>query len=750
MTIKNVASTRQIYLKFFIFSILLVSIYVFVDYLFYANQTKRFAIQDGLLKIREKEKVLNNFLKDSQNNLLALKENQQFQTYLHTKKNLNDINNIFYTFVKSQSNIMQLRYINKNGLEVVRIDKNQNGTLIIEKKALQDKSSRYYFQDSLKKPLEQVWFSPLDLNIENGKVQIPYNPTIRAILPLKKNNTFDGILIINYFMKDFLDQFVDISFYDAILFDSNGYILKHPNTTKEWGFYKDNQLTLKDDPQYAKEFTNLISHTQVITSEFVSHTLQTPIQNRLHLLLKLKQSYLHKEKTEQLEHYIIVSGITFLMSLALTIFIGNNIFSLFKFIKKQALEQNTLLSLFDKGDSVLFKWNNDTNSTIDYVSSNVENLLGYTKKEFMDSKITYTDCIFKDDLHNVIEEINAGKNSKHDFFRHKPYRVITKSGEIKWVLDYTVIEKDIDGKIIHLIGYIIDISEHEKTKRNLEKFIDTQDNIVILTDGKEINFANKKFFTFLGYHDLEEFKTYHKSICELFIENDRFFHSGKYEKKSNWLEMIHTLPPQDRIVSILSANFNAHAFSISTNKFNDKLTIVSFNDISSTVIQHIQLEEKTIRDKLTGAYNREYFEQNIEQFIKIYQTNHTYLAIAFLDIDHFKKVNDTYGHDVGDELLISFVRTIKKYSREEDILIRWGGEEFIMIIKTSSKENFFRALENLRAKIANEDFPIVGKKTCSIGGTIYQEQEDISLTIKRADEAVYDAKNSGRNKVIIQ
>ena len=126
------------------------------------------------------------------------------------------------------------------------------------------------------------------------------------------------------------------------------------------------------------------------------------------------------------------------------------------------------------------------------------------------------------------------------------------------------------------------------------------------------------------------------------------------------------------------------------------------------------------------------------------------LAIALLDIDHFKLVNDTYGRDVGDEVLIHFVKTVKKFSREEDIFIRWGGEEFILILKVKSKKSLEKALEHLRKIIEIQEFPTIGKKTCSIGGTLYKSAEDIYATIKRADEAVYEEKNNGRNQVVIK
>ncbi|WP_428738645.1 PAS domain-containing protein [Sulfurimonas sp.] len=133
------------------------------------------------------------------------------------------------------------------------------------------------------------------------------------------------------------------------------------------------------------------------------------------------------------------------------------------------IEQNSLLSLFDKGDSVLFKWVNNPNWSIAYASDNVTKILGYTKEEFLSSKVVYAECIHKDDIGQVLDEVTDALTQNLDFFRHKPYRIITKSHTIRWVLDYTVTQKDINGNITHFIGYITDITEQKENEIELSK-----------------------------------------------------------------------------------------------------------------------------------------------------------------------------------------------------------------------------------------------------------------------------------------
>lgn len=118
------------------------------------------------------------------------------------------------------------------------------------------------------------------------------------------------------------------------------------------------------------------------------------------------------------------------------------------------------------------------------------------------------------------------------------------------------------------------------------------------------------------------------------------------------------------------------------------------------------------------------------------------------DIDHFKKVNDTYGHDVGDYVLESISKIIKTSVRETDIFARWGGEEFLILCAEINIENTEILAEKLRESIGTYNFENVGNITASFGVTIYDEKDDRDTFLKRVDEALYEAKENGRNRVV--
>ncbi|MBU0924414.1 diguanylate cyclase [bacterium] len=380
-------------------------------------------------------------------------------------------------------------------------------------------------------------------------------------------------------------------------------------------------------------------------------------------------------------------------------------------------------------------------------SDEIYNIFDLEKAQFEASHKSILKYVHHDDLERVSNAFYNSIESKTDY--RIEYKIITKNNELKHISELCKHTLADDGNIIQSLGTIHDITVQKEAYNKLYKFIDTQNTIVILTNGEEINFANKEFLNFFGFKELEDFKKESKCICEFFLENDRFFHLGKLKNNENWIDAIISLSQPKRIVGMLTKDSIIVVFSITLNYFEDDLYIVSFSDISQTINEQIILEEKTVHDKLTGAYNREYFEKNYRNIIKEYHLKNYRFALCLFDIDDFKKVNDTYGHDIGDYVLKELVSEISKFSRDDDILIRWGGEEFILIMKIKSENDLSKVLEHLRMRIEKHIFKKVEKVTCSFGVTFYKEGEDIETTIKRADLGLYEAKAKGKNQVIM-
>ncbi|MDD5373898.1 MAG: diguanylate cyclase [Sulfurimonas sp.] len=312
---------------------------------------------------------------------------------------------------------------------------------------------------------------------------------------------------------------------------------------------------------------------------------------------------------------------------------------------------------------------------------------------------------------------------------------------------YILIQKK--ERSIYLLTSELNRQKEELSHFNvkLQKLFDLQKNIVIITDKKNLIMANQAMYEFFGLDDIENFFKYHNCICEKFINDDEFFHLGKVPKGQNWVKAIINLSGDKRIVSMLDYNMTAHAFSVSANEFEEGSYIVSFTDISYTIIEHKKLQLKITHDKLTNALNREFFDNNINLIIQ--ETKPHRLGVIICDIDYFKNVNDTYGHNRGDIVLKTLVNTINDSIRQEDYLIRWGGEEFIILMKIDTLNSLEKRVEYIRKQIEKQYFEEVTNITASFGGTIYRDDEAIIQCIERADKALYIAKQKGRNQIKI-
>jgi diguanylate cyclase (GGDEF)-like protein len=158
-----------------------------------------------------------------------------------------------------------------------------------------------------------------------------------------------------------------------------------------------------------------------------------------------------------------------------------------------------------------------------------------------------------------------------------------------------------------------------------------------------------------------------------------------------------------------------------------------------------RLEILSTTDMLTGLFNRRCIEEQIQIAINRSERYGQDMSIVMLDIDHFKSVNDTSGHDVGDGVLVSIAKILKENIREVDVAGRWGGEEFIILFQADNRGAMANA-EKLRVKINDQDHGDVGNVTASFGYTQYIKNDTIDSLIKRADQGLYKAKENGRNR----
>lgn len=424
----------------------------------------------------------------------------------------------------------------------------------------------------------------------------------------------------------------------------------------------------------------------------------------------------------------------------------HDITNIIEYEKKISSMQNELQSIVNHIPDIIFRSKTDGDMTMLFINSAVYKITGYKAQGFILNRVrNYRDIIHLQDKEAV--EARIKEAIKNDKEYSMEYRIVNSLGDTVWVRESAKISIDESG-VQSIEGVITDITDQKNNLDKLRKFIDIQDSIVLLTDSRKILFANQKFFDFFGYKDLEDFSKEYHCISNLFVKDDTFFHTGRMlPKEEHWIRSLLNLQGREKIVSMLNKNKKPHAFSVSINNYDPQTYIINFSDISDTMFEKLQLKQKAIKDPLTNAYNRAFFDSSIQSIINNNEKQNGKTGIILFDIDYFKDVNDNYGHNAGDEVLKTLVKLVERFIRKEDKLIRWGGEEFIVVMYAKTVEDVLRQAEHLRFVIQNHKFDDLPSITCSFGVALHEDSNKIEESIKRADDKLYEAKRGGRNQV---
>jgi len=182
---------------------------------------------------------------------------------------------------------------------------------------------------------------------------------------------------------------------------------------------------------------------------------------------------------------------------------------------------------------------------------------------------------------------------------------------------------------------------------------------------------------------------------------------------------------------------------------NKPVAVFTFVDITKEKELSDMLLKQSTEDPLTGIYNRRYLENKLEEYIKLAQRHNRPLSVIMFDIDFFKHINDTFGHDVGDKVLKAIAKVVSENIRNTDIFARYGGEEFVIIAPETTKEDAKILAEKLRSLIRNLHFEEGINVTCSFGVASLEKHDTKETLLKRADDALYEAKKTGRDKVVV-
>ncbi len=465
-----------------------------------------------------------------------------------------------------------------------------------------------------------------------------------------------------------------------------------------------------------------------------------PVKNIKELGVK-KSGVVHVHKTQEGERYFYVVA-EYFPERGFYVELHIDLFDLMENLKLSGQRTELLLSW---GPVVFFQWKRAEGWPVEFVSPNVSELLGYTAEDFISGRVMYSDLIHPEDLERVAQEVIYHTEKKSSFWIHQDYRLRRKDGKYIWVLDHTVPLFNEKGEIIGYYGYLLNITEKHEQEELFHILAESNPHAVLVYDFQQnrVLYANHRATKLFGY-SREELLNLEDPISLIFWKDREKAYENLKKRKEGYRG---TISYKLRIIT-KSGRIKWVNLSSTVAYFKGRtVSVITLVDISEEVRRERILTKLATRDQLTGIFNRRAIIHDFERLLSQAKRYQTPFSLIIFDIDNFKRVNDTYGHLMGDKALKEIVKEVKKVVRKSDIFGRWGGEEFLVLLPMTSEP--YAPAEKIRQTIENYEFCKSLNITLSLGATTYREGDSIDSMISRADEALYQAKQQGKNRVVV-
>ena len=511
-------------------------------------------------------------------------------------------------------------------------------------------------------------------------------------------------------------------------------LLKAYNNSKELHYLWDKA---DDKENYIYEKVSWIEYVPELDWYIVSSVYQSELQKSS---IKLRDFLVH----------------TALFVFVIFIFIISIIFGrLDKYLKEKASEIKILKERMETAlnankDAV---WEfNVQNWNDGYLSTRWFEILGYDKNEVhLNAFEHWKERVHPEDFDEVMEEARKNHEKETDFYE-SIHRVRHKDGHWIWMHSRGNTTFDKDGKATRFIGTFTDVTEKKELEDELKvykKIVDSTKSHMSYIDTnyvyKVVNpmyliAHNKTTKEIVGHTVLELFGE--DIFKNLLKENLDICFSGKEVHYSAWFEMkvgkvymdVSYIPHKNSKGKVLGA-------------------VISSNNITKLQTTEEALKKLANIDPLTKLYNRRYLFDMAKNIISLAKREQTKVSMLMIDIDKFKKINDTYGHAIGDEVIKDLASFLLKQTRASDIVARIGGEEFVVLLPNTSKDSADKFADTLRAFVEKKEVSINENKSISFTISIgvseldIENEKQIEEALARADKALYMAKKSGRNRV---
>ena len=413
-----------------------------------------------------------------------------------------------------------------------------------------------------------------------------------------------------------------------------------------------------------------------------------------------------------------------------------------------------LTTITDNLVGMIYRCRIDAIWTMEYVSEGCHKLTGYRPDELVfNNRVSYDQMTLSEDREHVSRTIRAALAANEAF--DVEYRIRRADGQIRWVLERGVGLYDQHGHLSWIEGFIQDISErmaanealHEAVRRYRSIFEHATEGIFQTTpEGRYLN-ANPALAHIYGHASPDELVAHlHDIQRQLYVLPER---RAEFVRLMQAHGVVRNFESQvyrrDGHIIWISENARAVRDADGGVQFFEGTVV----DITERKQHEAVLEHQASHDSLTGLPNRSLLRDRIEQAIVKAQRDNHLVAVVFVDLDHFKLINDSLGHHVGDRLLLEVADRLLACVRGHDSVARQGGDEFVLVLTELHEENEILAIVSRLLEIISQPWMDEGQEyglSCSVGISCYpQDGGDPDALLRCADAAMYKAKESGRS-----
>lgn len=442
-------------------------------------------------------------------------------------------------------------------------------------------------------------------------------------------------------------------------------------------------------------------------------------------------------------------------------------------VNKENIFSQSFQEMTWNGPIVFMHWYmTEDQQIVDHISPNSYRIFGYEPEELTSGQVPLLNVIFEEDREMFRTIINQRIVERSPFWESS-YRIYGKSGNVHSIKTYTYIKFE-DLQRVSIFSYIFDqtdliqeIDMHMSLEHRWSTAIDSaREGVWDWNKQDDTVFYSKHWKGMLGFQEHEipnEVEEWRKrthpedldrveNLMERHLKNESDYYEGEYRllhKDGTYRWILGRGKVVERDDTGQAIRFIGTHVDITKNKHTEDLLQLRNQELEQLVEQ---IKEISITDPLTTLYNRRKMVEEIEHAQNHYNQLQNVFTLAILDLDFFKQINDRYGHTFGDAALQAFAKLLKENVRSEDVVARWGGEEFIILFPKTTSSVAIQVLERLQELCAN-DLVEVNEHSVTLsfsaGVCEYDDARMIDDLVRFADQALYEAKAEGRNQIIL-